>query len=926
LLLKIMTRAMLENQTAMLSTLQAEMTRQDIQGEAKQHSILQAAIHYIYDTLAPDEQGLLLCLAPLKFAVNTNTLLEYSQRLRQHTVLAHLPFDNWDKVLEKVADWGLLRLHPGVLLQSAFADFLRSRLGKKAEWRGAIEMAFSQYCDRILKNDFVIQTEMPNQKDVQTSTQNEEDTLFVPITMSSIDLYNIIEQAAKNNEIKLDFSNQGLTALLPEIGKLSSLRELDLSGNQLTGLPLEISQLSYLRYINLKGNKLTKLPLEIFQLSALEQLDLSNNLLTELPSEISKLSDLEWLDLRGNQLDIPSQILEKTERPDEIINFYLGYKEIKKPLNEAKILVVGEGEVGKTSLVKCLCGERVNENEKATLGVNIKKWEFEKNSEKIRINIWDFGGQEDMHTVHQKLFLVTRCLYMLVLDSRQSALQNRLEYWLKLINTFGKESPIIVVSNWIDDCPSYPDVDKMFLTEKYQTIKGFFETSALKNTGILNLQQGIKTFIDELGIHDQLPYSYFRVKEKLEYMRQYEKSDYIVYDQYVEICEKEGINNRNKQNDLIEVLSGIGTIIKYNPHNSDSVGRSDLSNTYVISPGWITDCIYSIITSKSLRDKSGILDKNQLEIILDQTRYPEKQHNFIIEILRHFELCFDMAGYKGQKFAIPLLFPQKKPPLDSWYYTDNLQFQYHYEVFPPGGIAQFIVKMHKYIFQNLYWHQGVILKKDGNKALVTADIQDKIIFIWITGTKTTARRLFLERICDKFEEIHDEKKEFGAEGKIPYISKKPPYKKVTIIYKHLIALEEQGIPIHYPEELYGEEVTVSELLNGYREEKQGLNPTEKSSSSNVSATTGWGEVGLIVLMVLIGFVFMLFGIGGIADGMIANALYKLIPGIIILVGSLFYKHIMQYIKRIRGKFWNYVEDFAKRKRLQSQKNYSENNE
>ena len=48
LLLKIMTRAMLENQTEMLSALQPDMTRMDIQGEAKQHSILQAAIHYIY--------------------------------------------------------------------------------------------------------------------------------------------------------------------------------------------------------------------------------------------------------------------------------------------------------------------------------------------------------------------------------------------------------------------------------------------------------------------------------------------------------------------------------------------------------------------------------------------------------------------------------------------------------------------------------------------------------------------------------------------------------------------------------------------------------------------------------------------------------------------------------------------------------------
>jgi len=146
LLLEIVTRAILKKQTLMLSALQTAITKTNEQGEAKQQSILHAAIHFIYNTLAPDEQGLLLCLAPLKFAININTLSEYSQRLQQHAVLAHLPFNNWEKVLEKIADWELLRLYPDVLLQSAFADFLRSRLGEKAEWQGAIEMVFVQYC------------------------------------------------------------------------------------------------------------------------------------------------------------------------------------------------------------------------------------------------------------------------------------------------------------------------------------------------------------------------------------------------------------------------------------------------------------------------------------------------------------------------------------------------------------------------------------------------------------------------------------------------------------------------------------------------------------------------------------------------------------------------------------------------------------
>jgi len=179
LLLEIAIQAILKKQTALLSTLQTAITETDKQGEAKQHSILQAAINFIDNTLTPNEQNLLLCLAPLKFAINTNTLSEYSQRLQQHTVLANLPFNDWEKVLEKMADWGLLRLYPEVLLQSAFADFLRSRLSEKASLQGAIEIAFAQYSDNVSKIDSVTQPKMSNQNDIQTLTPNDKETSLV---------------------------------------------------------------------------------------------------------------------------------------------------------------------------------------------------------------------------------------------------------------------------------------------------------------------------------------------------------------------------------------------------------------------------------------------------------------------------------------------------------------------------------------------------------------------------------------------------------------------------------------------------------------------------------------------------------------------------------------------------------------------------
>jgi tetratricopeptide (TPR) repeat protein len=120
LLLDIVTRAIFENQTAMLSALEPEMTRTDKQRDEKQQVIFQTAIRCIYNTLAPNEQALLLnCLAPFKHTIKINALAK--------TDVNHLPFDSCVKVLEKMADWKLLHLFADkVFLQSALAFFIRN--------------------------------------------------------------------------------------------------------------------------------------------------------------------------------------------------------------------------------------------------------------------------------------------------------------------------------------------------------------------------------------------------------------------------------------------------------------------------------------------------------------------------------------------------------------------------------------------------------------------------------------------------------------------------------------------------------------------------------------------------------------------------------------------------------------------------------
>ena len=102
---------------------------------------------------------------------------------------------------------------------------------------------------------------------------------------------------------KLDLSDNQLTSLPAEIGKLTQLTKLYLSDNQLTSLPAEIGQLTQLTELNLSNNQLTSLPAEIGNMTQLTELYLSNNQLTSLPDSIRRLSNtITLLNLMGNPL------------------------------------------------------------------------------------------------------------------------------------------------------------------------------------------------------------------------------------------------------------------------------------------------------------------------------------------------------------------------------------------------------------------------------------------------------------------------------------------------------------------------------------------------------------------------------------------------------------------------------------------------
>lgn len=512
------------------------------------------------------------------------------------------------------------------------------------------------------------------------------------------------------------------------------------------------------------------------------------------------MTKLKELDLRGNPLPIPPEILEVVDDPTRVTNYYFEHLAgDKRPLNEAKMLIVGQGSVGKTSLVNRLIQDKFDEHEGKTEGIDIQPWLVNCQGTDIRLNVWDFGGQEIMHATHQ-FFLTKRSLYVLVLDARQGEQESRIEYWLKLIQSFGGDSPIIVVSNKSDQHEL--DLDWTGLQRKYPAIKGFVQrVSCQSGEGIQELREMVQREVAGLEhIHDELLNSWFTVKSKLEDIR--DEYDFIPYEQYQKMCADEGIADEVSMRTLVGFLHDLGIVLHFYDHPI-------LGDTNILNPEWVTKGVYQIITSKLLFKNKGVLNIGDLSRMLKPAKdYPKNKHLFIVEMMRKFELCFDFPGQANHRFLVPDLLPVAAPDTGEW--EGSLAFEYHYDVLPGSIMSRFIVGMNASIYENTNWRKGVVLEYEGgkNKALVRADLEDRKIYVHVDGNEAM-RRTFLGVIRAELLRIHGSITGLSVAQKVPI----PGHSSVVVDYEHLLNLEELGEETFVPEGLK-ERVNVKQLLDG----------------------------------------------------------------------------------------------------------------
>ena len=152
-------------------------------------------------------------------------------------------------------------------------------------------------------------------------------------------------------------------------------------------------------------------------LVALQSLDCSNCVLRELPQEVRNLRSLQMLTLlRASIPGIPAEALSQGYGDNCLAAVRAHFRDLEARLGNTdrrKGDRPGQGRVGKTQICRRLRDEDYDGDEPSTHGILVTSADLPSGEPPVRLNIWDFGGQDLYHGTHA-LFLRTSAVFLLV--------------------------------------------------------------------------------------------------------------------------------------------------------------------------------------------------------------------------------------------------------------------------------------------------------------------------------------------------------------------------------------------------------------------------------------------------------------------------------------------------------------------------------
>lgn len=627
------------------------------------------------------------------------------------------------------------------------------------------------------------------------------------------------------------------------LAHLTKLRRLAVIDTDVTELP-GLEKLTHLNWLSCMMSPIC-FPDDLRFPPLLERINLSDTAHRHLPEGLRHLKNLRFLELTDLELDtLPNWLpdladrfstvwtydpdqnsqratvclsgtfvkdmkMELFDQPYEVIAAWFRDRAAQldenreSPLNELKVVFLGDGGAGKSlTVARLLEGGAIppDFDGEATPGISICHRNYTLDGQTIQVHFWDFGGQEILHSMH-RMFLTQRTLYVVLLNVREDTQDSRARYWLHNIRSFADGQPVLMVLNQMDQNPN-ASINESGLRSAYPALTEIVRLSALKDTPEEFNRHFTDALLRQISKADTLQSAFLpawiRLKERLRNLEEH----YITSDRYMELSEECGVEQSRKlRRALLEWFNDLGVSFCYQ-------GSRKLEDYVILRPDWITNAIYILLYNPIPGMNNGIVphesifrmlskdgERNgSLKRVLPGVYYRSLEVKFVLDVIRQFRLSYPVGG--DHEF-IPMLCVKNEKPVAQQYAldADTLEFRIVYEYLPNNVIHRLMVGMNRELAMEHVWLTGALFRQttSGLSAVVMSEGDTLILYVRSTDLRYPAY-YYLDTLRDMIDRITGELNLTVRENQVVY---KEGQLKEVFNYDMLVNSQRSGIPMVY---------------------------------------------------------------------------------------------------------------------------------
>lgn len=530
------------------------------------------------------------------------------------------------------------------------------------------------------------------------------------------------------NLTELRLGRNLLTALPDRLGDLTRLTKLDLGHNELTALPDWFGDLTELAELRLSYNRFTALPDKLGNLTKITTLQLGHNGLTALPEALGNLTALTWLDLDGNPLISPPPEVVAGGFASVLAYLRASRERGVRQLWRSKLLLVGQGRAGKSTLVAVLDGRGFHQNQPSTVGMRLTELAIDPPElpadrlavlelevphpfvpdtgvrPSMRLSVWDFGGQEVYHATHQ-FFLTDRSLFLVVWDTNQGYENSRLPYWLDTVTARAPGAPILLVATHGAQRPADLPLDE--LQARFPAIVAAVTVDSATELGIEQLRDLIAYHAARLPLMGApWPESWAASADALQAL----PTAHTTLEATRSLLN--GLQVIGPEQDrLLAALTVLGDVLHY-PDDPR------LAGTVVLRPEWLNTRIARLLDSHSVHDRGGQLWWS--DIATEWADIPKDLREHFLTMMDRYDISYRVHERDSATASvITALLPWQRPDLSEHWPTDyagrQISLSYRLSFIPPGIPTWFITRTRRFTVH--HWRTGALLRDPDAGAL-----------------------------------------------------------------------------------------------------------------------------------------------------------------------------------------------------------------